>query len=399
MFRGLLVLPGILALAACGEATSAPGPADLGASFDAEAGDLGTSDAAPDAGLDLGLAPDLGFSPDLGFADDATSDDAADPDASAPGDLGLLEDGGVDEDAGRDASADLGVDAGPPDAGAPSLCAAYGAVSNEGVLANANLTELSGLAASFTQPAVLYGHNDSGGDPVIYLLSTTGADLGERLLDGATPVDWEDLALGPGPNGPSLYVGDIGDNGLARPEPYLVYRLDEPQVGGAPSTSTVAFEVFELEYPGGAHHNAEAMMVHPSTGDLYIVTKEGTGDPSQVYKAAAPLVSGAINLLSLVTTLAVPTGLDLPVTGGDIHPLGEAVLLRTYNTIYQFVRPVGPDFDPVFSAPFTRVPAAPLGIGPNNEIQGEAITWFPDGLGYYTASERSNQQLHAVRCQ
>jgi hypothetical protein len=45
------------------------------------------------------------------------------------------------------------------------------------------------------------------------------------------------------------------------------------------------------------------------------------------------------------------------------------------------------------------VPAAPLGIGPNSEIQGEAITWFPNGLGYYTASERTNQQLHAVRCQ
>jgi hypothetical protein len=246
---------------------------------------------------------------------------------------------------------------------------------------------------------VLYGHNDSGGAPVIFILSTTGADLGERVLDGVTPTDWEDLALGPGPNGPSLYIGDIGDNGLNRPEPYRVYRVDEPFVGGGPSTSTVAFEVFELEYPGGVHHNAETLLVHPITSDLYIVTKESTGDPSQVYKASAPLVLGAINLLSLVTTLAVPAGLDLPVTGGDIHPLGEALLLRTYNTIYQFIRPAGPDFDPIFSAPYTRVPAAPLGIGPNNEIQGEAITWFPDGLGYYTASERTNQQLHAVRCQ
>lgn len=383
---------------ACGEDAGLPGPADLGASGDGAIADLGldggTVDATPDLGFDGSVAPDLGF------AEDAANDDAAEMDAVVSVDLGVSEDAGLDDDVGAaDAGADLGVDAGPVDAGPPILCAAYGAVSNEGALANSALTELSGLAASNTQPGVLYGHNDSGGDPVIFILSTAGGDLGERLLDGAPHVDWEDLALGPGPNGPSLYVGDIGDNGLARPEPYRVIRLDEPIVAGAPTTSTVAFEVFELEYPGGVHHNAETLLVHPQTGDLYIVTKEGTGDPSQVYRATAPLVLGAVNVLSLVTTMAVPAGLDLPITGGDIHPLGAALLLRTYNTIYQFERPAGPDFDPIFSAPFLRVPAAPLGLGPNNEIQGEAIAWFPNGLGYYTASERSNQQLHAVRCQ
>lgn len=365
------------------------GSTDLGAAIDSGAVDLGPpdadpSDAEPDATVDGGVGDDGGTIDDVG----------------AEADTGIEDDAGTAQDSGADAGS--GSDAGgPTDAGLGLLCAAYQSPSNEGALGNANLIELSGLVTSRVHPEVLYAHNDSGGTPVVFVLRSDGADLGEVVLTGASATDWEDLAWGPGPGGPSLYIGDIGDNGLNRPEPYLVYRITEPNIPAtaAPSTSTTSYEVFELEYPGGAHHNAETLLVHPTTGDLYIVTKVDAGNMSEVYKATAPLVAGAVHPLSWVAALALPAGFDLPITAGDIHPAGEALLLRTYNTAYQLVRPSGPDFDPIFTAPFVRVPVPPLGLGPNNEIQGEAIAWFPDGLGYYTASERTNQQLHAVRCQ
>ena len=56
-------------------------------------------------------------------------------------------------------------------------------------------------------------------------------------LDGATAIDWEDIAIGPGPQAetPYLYVGDIGDNAERRPN-IVVYRVAEPKVVGGGGT-------------------------------------------------------------------------------------------------------------------------------------------------------------------
>lgn len=270
---------------------------------------------------------------------------------------------------------------------------------NLGAVASSVLVEISGLAASRSHPSLLYAHNDSGGLPVIYGLGTGGQDLGSVTLAGATAIDWEDMALGPCPSGSCLYVGDIGDNGSNRAEAYGIYRIAEPMML-ASTTSSVSYEYFEIAYPLGAHHNAETLLVHPTTGDVYVVTKTQFGAQSSVYKASAPLVSGAVNPLVLVADLPIPMGLELPITGGDIHPCGTAVLLRSYSTIYRLELPAGAtNFDAIFQAPVGHVPFPPLGLGPSNELQGEAITWAPDGRGYYTVGERAGQQIHFVGCQ
>ncbi len=288
-----------------------------------------------------------------------------------------------------------------PDAGGQTCadCVSYAAPVNLGAVASPVLVEISGLAASRSHSGLLYAHNDSGGLPVIYGLGTGGQDLGSVTLAGATAIDWEDMALGPCPSGSCLYVGDIGDNGSNRAEAYGIYRIAEPMMLAA-TTSSVSYEYFEIAYPLGAHHNAETLLVHPTSGDVYVVTKTQFGGQSSVYRAAAPLITGMVNPLVLVADLAVPTGLDLPITGGDISPCGTAVLLRSYSTIYRFELPTGAaSFDAVFLAPVSRVPFPPIGLGPSNELQGEAITWAPDGRGYYTVGERAGQQIHFVGCQ
>ena len=137
-------------------------------------------------------------------------------------------------------------------------------------------------------------------------------------------------------------------------------------------------------------------MVHPLTGDLYVVSKRMFGSKSAAYKATAPLNSAAPNVMTKIADLAVPDGLDLPITGGDIDPCGSAFLLRSYSVVYQFAGS-GP-FDGLFTAAFTRVPTPPLSLSADGELTGEAVGWAPGG-GYFTVSEGMSQTLHRVACQ
>ena len=66
---------------------------------------------------------------------------------------------------------------------------------------------------------------------MMFLLDINGADSGRYNLGGITNIDWEDLALGVGPNDDInyLYVGDIGDNRAVRSS-YSIHRFPEPDL-------------------------------------------------------------------------------------------------------------------------------------------------------------------------
>ena len=65
------------------------------------------------------------------------------------------------------------------------------------VQARPQLVESSAAAQSFTQPGVLFTINDSGNDPLLFALDTSGADRGVWRVHGATNVDWEAASVGP----------------------------------------------------------------------------------------------------------------------------------------------------------------------------------------------------------
>lgn len=402
MRRLLTVMAG--ALVACG-----PAPVVVDAGLEADAGVAGDAGASIDAGLsmDAGVEVDAG-SPDAGSFDAGVTDAGLAIDAG-PLDAGLF-DAGVSDAGPADAGsmdagfvvdaglvADAGRDAGTPvDAGSVcGRCTTYGPVMS---LGQVGIVELSGLAASQKNPGILYAHDDSGGSASLTIMSAVGATVGQLVVMGSMNIDWEDLALGPCPTGSCLYIGEIGDNGASGSTPKVVYRVTEPTIaaGTMPGMLTAAAERLELQYPNNAHFDAETLMVHPATGDVYVVSKHAFGTKSSAYKAAAPLSSTSINVMTRVAMLAVPDGLDLPLTGGDIDPCGNTMLLRSYSTLYQFVLPANAtSFDAIFTVPFTRVPVSAF---PAGEAQGEAVCWRPGG-GYYTASEGMAQQLHFVGCQ
>ena len=139
----------------------------------------------------------------------------------------------------------------------------------------AGLDEISGIGQSRSSPNVFWVHNDSGDQPRVYAVNRNGVLLGTYLLEGASAVDWEDMAIGPMPGGRSyLYLADIGDNS-ARRMSIRVYRVLEPHVEAnqAPVSETLSgVAAFDFVYEDGPR-DAEGFMVDPLTGDFYIVSK------------------------------------------------------------------------------------------------------------------------------
>jgi len=78
-----------------------------------------------------------------------------------------------------------------------------------------DLPETSGLAMGRRTRDVLWSHNDSGNDAVLFAMDMAGAVRG-RVSVPTRMRDWEDVSAGRCPAGDCLYLGDIGDNGARR---------------------------------------------------------------------------------------------------------------------------------------------------------------------------------------
>jgi hypothetical protein len=290
-----------------------------------------------------------------------------------------------------------------------------------------SLREISGIAASRRNPGVLYVHNDSGDGARIYALNEKAELLAVCSLKGAIERDWEDIAVGPGPdpNRPYLYIGDIGDNGARRPE-VVVYRVPEPQVDpGRPfgQMSVGPAEAIRLVYPEGPR-DAETLLVDPLTRDLYIISKREW--VPKVYRAAYPQSTTQRTELQQVAVL--PFG-AFP-TGGDVSPDGRRVIVRGMFNATLWDRPLDGDEAPGArdegtpargarpqgretreefpSPPVPRAPSLPADPAPlwhafsakpvvlplADEPQGEAICFDHQGRGYFTISEGRRPALH-----
>ena len=280
-----------------------------------------------------------------------------------------------------------GSTAAPGSAGDPPRT--YGRPTVVGTIQDPEITESSGLAASRTRPGYLWTHNDSGGDQAIYCLTEKARSCGTWELRGAEAFDWEDMAAGPGPRpGVSyLYVGDIGDN-IGRRDSIVVYRVREPDPNAdldGEGGGTLRSRALVLEYPDGPH-DAEALLVHPTTGDLYIVTKKSSG-LAGVYRAAAPHTGSA--KLERIARIDVP-GVFGGVTGGDISPDGRRLALSTYTGAVELALGDGEPFDRIWAA-------EPREVDIGARAQGEAVAFSVDGAGLIASSEGADSPLFLIR--
>ncbi len=273
---------------------------------------------------------------------------------------------------------------------ATGTASGYQAPTTLGILRDPDIPESSGLVASRRNPGLLWTHNDSGDGPFAYCLDLRIRSCGVWRVTGAEAFDWEDIAIGPGPQAgePYLYLGDIGDN-IAQRDEIVVYRVPEPVAGAsgegplttkAAPASTAPAEAIRLRYPDGAQ-NAEALLVRPTTGDLYVIAKNPSS--AAVYRAAAPLDPSKVTTLTVVGAVRLGTGPRGPelVTGGDISPDGRRVAVVTYGSGYELALPPGTDrFDAIWDQPPT-----PVAVG--IRLQGESVAYRLDGRALITTSE------------
>ncbi|MEV7526234.1 WD40 repeat domain-containing protein [Streptomyces sp. NPDC091371] len=184
-------------------------------------------------------------------------------------------------------------------------------------ISDPRIKESSGLAASRIHPGVYWTHNDSDDGPYVYAVdSATGKTVARVTLTGiGKPRDVEAVSLGPDGQ---LYVGDIGDNLNGTWDHVWIYRFQEPRELG---DVTVKAAQFTVRYADGPR-NAEALMVHPVSGRVYIASKDE--NKGGLYEGPAELsAGGSANVFRRVA--------DVPwVTDGAFSPDGGRLTLRGY---------------------------------------------------------------------
>ena len=255
---------------------------------------------------------------------------------------------------------------------------AFGRAQEQAQIQIPQLDEASGLVNSRSNPIYFWSHNDSGGDPQFFLFTQTGADSSRLILNGAQNVDWEDMAIGPGPVDQVnyLYAADIGDNRAVRAN-CVIYRVPEPDltVADIPATYTVNatdYETITYRYADGAR-DAEALFVDPATRDIYIVTKR---EPSViVYRLPYPQSLSSENVAERVAVIPFTF-----VTAADLSADGTELLLKNYENVYYWKRSATESIQEMLSK-------TPLRLNYTREPQGEAIAWDSSHNAYYTISE------------
>jgi hypothetical protein len=286
----------------------------------------------------------------------------------------------------------------PPPAG--QARAPYAAPAQIAKLEDKSVNESSGVVASRRNAGLFWTHNDSGDGPNLYAFDRQGRKRGVWRVEGARADDWEDIAAGPGPEKGRayLYVGDMGDNNRARAE-VTVYRVPEPEVSAADAASdrkspraTEPAEAIRLKYPDG-RHDAETLMVHPKTGDIYVVTKAPMA--AGVYKLAAPYSAKQANTLAPLGELRVPALFAGLLTGGDISPDGTRVVLCDYVAAYELTLPASRTTPSGgFDAVWKQTPLV-IDLGPRE--QGEAVCYGEDGSSVLATSEKRPAPLIEVK--
>ena len=243
----------------------------------------------------------------------------------------------------------------------------------QGKLANPVLEEVSGLVVSHRYPNRLYVHTDSGGEAAVFVLDTLGNELGKLELSGLSNRDWEDIAIGPGPNGSSyIYVAEIGDNEAKYDQIYL-YRFAEPELLQA--IPSAAIDRVSLQFPGGPK-DAESFLVDPISGELYLVSKREA--KNTLYRVPADGFEKGNTLLEKLHSFDFTSSV-----AADVSRDGSQILIKNYLQVFYWTRQANQSLSEALQAAPLRLPYVP-------EPQGEAIGFNFKGDAYFTLSEKRN---------
>ena len=264
-----------------------------------------------------------------------------------------------------------------------------------GIITNDKIDEASGIASSKINPDIIWVHNDSGDLARLYAIGLDGSNLGILRLPGIIARDWEDMALGPGPEDDTdyIYIGDIGDN-FSRKNKKRILRFKEPILNL--DSLSVPFDIrikdvdqIIFTYPNNKS-DSEALMVDPLTKNIYIITKRESSP--YIYSLSYPQSTSSVITANYVGNITLspskPYVISDMIVSADISRDGSMMLIKTYYQIFL----INIDRKLLFSSILDK---EQLAIEYVLEPQGEAVCWSWDYSGYYTISEQyGNAPVH-----
>ncbi|MFB6265391.1 MAG: hypothetical protein ABEL76_17465 [Bradymonadaceae bacterium] len=265
-----------------------------------------------------------------------------------------------------------------------------GTAEERGPIEHEAVDESSGLVLG-SGGELFWTHNDSGGEPQLFLFDRSGGHAGTVRLKTGEMVDWEDIARGPcqpGGDAVCLYVGDIGDNEASRSRS-VIYKLREPDL---PTRRPFEFRIDDVRavpfvYPDGPV-DAETLMVAPRTARLYVVEKSKS-TPVGVYHvpntpgaADQPVRAEEVGEVSLPHV--VPFGRT--ATAGAISPDGGTIVVRSYLRIFTFCRSEGQSVPEALADGATPSPSPAL-------PQAEAVAFGRSDRRLWLTSEKRPARL------
>ena len=151
-----------------------------------------------------------------------------------------------------------------------------------------DLEEISGM---IYWNGKLYGHEDSGNDPIIYEMDAATGEISKRItLDvPVTDMDWEDITQ----DETYIYIGDFGNNSGTRHN-LRIFRIakslisaieDESATIPAANIQTIEFTYNDqtdfTAHPNATRFDCEAMIYHE--GNLHLFTKGWDGNGTRHY--------------------------------------------------------------------------------------------------------------------
>lgn len=226
------------------------------------------------------------------------------------------------------------------------------------------LAEISGLAYSTLHEGIVWAHNDSGGGARLYAIDVDGCEIRAVLrVKGIEASDPEAIAAGTGPTGaPALWWGDVGDNTSQR-RFVEVHQILEPTTL---RSGTVTAETYRVRLDD--RQDSEALL---ADGDrLWLIGKGLLG--GNVWRLPQPLRPDTISRARVVGTE------EALVTDAAMRP-GGGYAVRDYSEVRLYSG----------LPPGTFVSRMPL----PEQVQGEAMTWTPDGTALIIASEGDDRLL------
>lgn len=306
-------------------------------------------------------------------------------------------------------SAVLNLSAADHPAANPSVDgAAVGMVRKTGSIASDRLVECSGIDVSMIRDDLLWAINDSGDGPYLYALGIDGRDRGRVRIAGAVNRDWEDLATFQWQGRAMILVADTGDN-RERYGTYRLYIVEEPRLSGErfdPSAVADVAWTVAFTYPNHGH-DAEAVTVDPTGGQILILTKRDT--PLLLF--SLPLKPAAMDdplmarRIASIDQIPPPTANDLlypygrfrsQPTAMDLSPDGLKMVVLTYKHAYVFLRAPDDAWEGISGSPPVMIPL-PLPQDTRDLVQREAACFSRDADWLYITSEGQHAGLYRFK--